>query len=376
MKEKVKRIGLDARFYGPVGKGLGRYTQEIVDRVIKQDTYNQYVVFLSQENFDSFYCSNKKVKKILIKARWYSVAEQIVFPFIIWRQKLDLMHFMHFNVPIFTPVKFLVTIHDLILTKFPTTRASTLSPFFYKIKNLAYKIVIWIAIKRAKSIIAVSKFTRNDIIRQFNARKDKVKLIYEGVSDFKNLEKENSKNILNKYNIKKPFLLYVGNAYPHKNLERLIKAFLILKKDFINLSLVLVGKEDYFYKRLKNFLDYKKYNILFPGFVADDELGVFFQEAECYVFPSLYEGFGLPPLEAMAFSCPVVSSNRSCLPEILGDAAVYFNPEKEQDIVNKIKKVIKDDVLKKQMIAKGSQQIKKYSWQKAVEQTLKLYHQV
>ncbi len=376
MKEKVKRIGLDARFYGPVGKGLGRYTQEIVDRVIKQDTYNQYVVFLSQENFDSFYCSNKKVKKILIKARWYSVAEQIVFPFIIWRQKLDLMHFMHFNVPIFTPVKFLVTIHDLILTKFPTTRASTLSPFFYKIKNLAYKIVIWVAIKRAKSIIAVSKFTRNDIIRQFNARKDKVKLIYEGVSDFKNLEKENSKNILNKYNIKKPFLLYVGNAYPHKNLERLIKAFLILKKDFINLSLVLVGKEDYFYKRLKNFLDYKKYNILFPGFVADDELGVFFQEAECYVFPSLYEGFGLPPLEAMAFSCPVVSSNRSCLPEILGDAAVYFNPEKEQDIVNKIKKVIKDDVLKKQMIAKGSQQIKKYSWQKAVEQTLKLYHQV
>lgn len=375
MKEKVKRIGLDARFYGPVGKGLGRYTQEIVDRVIKQDTHNQYVVFLSQENFDSFYCSNKKVKKILIKARWYSVAEQIVFPFIIWRQKLDLMHFMHFNVPIFTPVKFLVTIHDLILTKFPTTRASTLSPFFYKIKNLAYKIVIWVAIKRAKSIIAVSKFTRNDIIRQFNARKDKVKLIYEGVSDFKNLEKENSKNILNKYNIKKPFLLYVGNAYPHKNLERLIKAFLILKKDFINLSLVLVGKEDYFYKRLKNFLDYKKYNILFPGFVADDELGVFFQEAECYVFPSLYEGFGLPPLEAMAFSCPVVSSNRSCLPEILGDAAVYFNPEKEQDIVNKIKKVIKDDVLKKQMIAKGSQQIKKYSWQKAVEQTLKLYHQ-
>ena len=158
-KKKTKRIGIDARFYGPIGKGLGRYTQEVVDRVTCLDKESEYIIFLSKENFKEFVSDNPKVKKVLADVRWYTLAEQIIMPYLIWRARLDLMHFPHFNVPVLTPVKFVVTIHDLILTKFPTIRATTLNPIFYKIKNWVYKIVIWLAIKRAKEVIAVSCFT-------------------------------------------------------------------------------------------------------------------------------------------------------------------------------------------------------------------------
>lgn len=183
-QKNKRKIGIDARFYGPIGKGLGRYTQEIVDRVIRLDKENDYVIFLCKENYDTFILPRDGIKKILANARWYTLKEQIVLPFLIWRERIDLMHYTHFNVPIFTPVKFIVTIPDLILTKFPSVRATTLSPWFYKIKNLLYKIVIWTAAKRARKIIAVSEFTERDIIEYFKVKPEKVVMIYEGVTVF------------------------------------------------------------------------------------------------------------------------------------------------------------------------------------------------
>ena len=131
--EKINKIGIDARFYGSlVGKGLGRYIQEVVDGVIKIDEKNNYVIFLSPDNFDEFLLSSERVKKVLAPYRWYSIAEQIIMPWLIWREKVNLMHFPHFNVPIFCPVKYIVTIHDLILIKFPRSSlkpASITLPF-------------------------------------------------------------------------------------------------------------------------------------------------------------------------------------------------------------------------------------------------------
>lgn len=379
MNKNTKKIGIDARFYGPASKGLGRYTQEIVDRVVKIDQENKYVIFLSPDNFSDFQCDGERVKKVLIKARWYSLAEQIIFPWQIFRERLDLLHFAHFNVPVFTPVRFVVTIHDLILTKFPTVRASTLSPFLYKIKNFAYKIVIWIAAKRARKIIAVSEYTKKDIIKQFDVKEGKVEMIYEGVSEIfetKCLTKLGATELLDKYKIKNPFILYLGNAYPHKNLEKLIDVSLKLKKDYPDLNLVLVGKEDYFYKRLKNYAQKIKAPVIFAGFVPDEDLEVFFKEALCYVFPSFYEGFGLPPLEAMTQGCPVVSSQESCLPEILEDAAMYFDPKNEDDMIKNIKKVINSKDLREELIEKGFQQYKKFSWDKAAEETVGVYRKI
>ncbi|MDD4271954.1 MAG: glycosyltransferase, partial [Patescibacteria group bacterium] len=222
MSNKIKRIGIDARFYGPLGKGLGRYTQEIVDNIIKLDRDNEYVIFLRRENFNDFKNNNPKVKKVLADIGWYTLTEQILLPYYIWREQPDLMHFPHFNVPIFCPVKFIVTIHDLILIKFPTLRATTLGPVIYKIKNLAYRFVISSAVKRAKKVLAVSDYTKQTIVEQFKIASDKVIVTYEGVAEL-------TKAPFNKGGggdlISQPYLLYVGNAYPHKNLEGLIKVF-------------------------------------------------------------------------------------------------------------------------------------------------------
>jgi len=149
---------------------------------------------------------------------------------------------------------------------------------------------------------------------------------------------------------KKPYLLYIGNDYLHKNLERLKSALEILKKQGLDYELVLITE-----------------------FVSEQELDNLYKNASLFVFPSLYEGFGLPPLEAMKRGVPVVSSNATCLPEILGDAALYFNPLDIDDIAEKIKKVLADNNLREQLIQKGLAQVKKYSWGKMAEETLKLY---
>lgn len=381
----MKRIGIDARFYGPLGKGLGRYTKEIVDRITSLDRENEYVIFLCAENFNEFQSADPRIKKVMLNARWYTLAEQLALPYYILREKIDLMHFPHFNVPIFCPSKFIVTIHDLILTKFPTERASTLSPLLYKIKNFAYRIVIRSAIKRALSIIAVSEFTKHDIVSQFGDSRQasckilesKILVTYEGV--FKQDEpalKNNDKNVLLSYNIHSPFFLYVGNAYPHKNLEGLIDVFSELRKNLPDISLVLVGKEDYFYCRLKAFVenDPQKFeNITFPGYVPDNGLVCLYKNASAYIFPSFYEGFGLPPLEAMANGCPVVSSDRSCLPEILGEAALFFDPADKDDMKNKLERILADNDLRAELIAKGLRQAEKYSWEKCAQETLRIY---
>ncbi|MFZ4631598.1 MAG: glycosyltransferase family 4 protein [Patescibacteria group bacterium] len=391
------RIGIDARFYGPVGKGLGRYTQEIVDNIIKISSSNNksdkgvdfsFVIFLSPENFDEFICETENVKKVCLKVSWYSWQEQLLMPYYIWRENLGLIHYPHFNVPILTPCKFVVTIHDLILTHFPTLRATTLAPFLYYLKNFAYRLVISFAIKRSRKIITVSEFTKKDLIDQFGVKADKIEVTYEGVanlakgSDSLFVAKLDNKETLKQYNISNNFLLYVGNAYPHKNLDFLLRVFSKLIIERPDLRLVLVGKEDYFYDKVHELAGnlglWKKDDInssvIFPGYVPDTQLEILYQEAKVYIFPSLYEGFGLPPLEAMARSCPVISSDRASLPEILGSAALYFNPEKEEDLLKKIIKVLEEKELRDEMIFHGLEQVKKYNWWQCANETLAIYY--
>lgn len=397
----VRRIGIDARFYGPLGKGLGRYIQEVVDNVVKIDQENEYVVFLAKENFDEFIADGQRVRKVLAPVRWYTLAEQFVMPFLILREKIDLMHFPHFNVPIFCPSSFVVTVHDLILTRFPTIRSSTLSPLAYQAKNLAYKIVIWLAVKRSKRVIAVSEFTKKDLVEKFKIDPKKVEVTLEGVANLSRgrdslfVQKLDDRKTLLSYNIilgnvqnqaiaADDFILYVGNAYPHKNLESLLSVFVGLHQKYPRLRLVLVGREDYFYKRLKDSAEklclwHEKIPhspVIFTGYVPDAELEVLYRKAKFYVFPSLYEGFGLPALEAMAKGCPVASSVRSSLPEILGDAALYFNPEDKADIFSKMEKMLQDAELREALTKKGYRQVKKYNWWECARQTQEIYKNV
>ncbi len=360
MKKQLK-IGIDARFYGPRQKGLGRYVEKLIQELERVDNENQYVVFLRRENWDEYQPKNPNFKKVLSDTKWYGFKEQIFLPIKIWQNKVDLVHFPHFNVPLFCPVPFVVTIHDLILKRFPTKRASTLHPFFYWLKKTAYHLVINSAVKRAKKIIAVSNYTKKDILDYFKVNPEKIDVIYEGAPEsVSNLQKRPE-------GISKPYLLYVGNAYPHKNLEKLILAFKELKKEK-DLQLVLVGELDYFYNRLE-----KEKDIILTDFVSDEELTSLYQNASLYIFPSLCEGFGLPPLEAIAHNLPVISSSATCLPEILGDAVIYFNPENPEEIAGKIKQVLEDKKLQKKMISLGKEKIKEYSWQRMGKEMMGVY---
>ena len=392
------KIGIDARFYGPVGKGLGRYTQEVLDNIIKISEAQaaddpesgddfQYVVFLSPDNFDEFTPASDTVKKVKLPCAWYSLSEQIVMPFYLWRSRLDLVHFPHFNVPILTPSRFIVTIHDLILTHFPTVRATTRGPWRYFFKNIAYRAVIFFALWRAEKIITVSEFSRSDIISKFGADPAKIVVTYEGVANLSKgrdslfVAKLDNQETLAQYHIPHNFLLYVGNAYPHKNLENLLKVFSHLHAERPEFRLVLVGKIDYFYERIQaaaralNLWQTGNLNspVIFPGYVPDAQLEIFYAEAKAYVFPSLYEGFGLPPLEAMAKNCPVASSDRASLPEVLGGAALYFDPEDTADMLAKIKMVLDDQKLREDLKRRGLDQAKKYNWWECANKTLAVY---
>ncbi len=384
-------IGIDARFYGPVGKGLGRYTQEITDRIVKLNELRpelnlSFVVFLSPDNYDEFNYKSERVKKVKLPFRWYSLAEQIKFPFYIKKHQIDLIHFPHFNIPIFCPCKFIVTVHDLILTRFPTMRATTKSRIVYFLKNLAYRFVIHHALKKSEKIITVSEFTRQDIINLFKVNPEKIALSYEGVSDLKarndraHTEKSgDSSSALE--NIPDKFLLYVGSAYPHKNLERLLEAFKLLKESGSDISLLFVGRADYFYDKLKSYAkelallqdSSSLARVIFLGHVSDSNLDTLYSKARAFIFPSLYEGFGLPPLEAMSASCPVLSSKEASLPEILGDNALYFDAKNVEDIVKKINVIDRDEELRQRLIISAKSWIQKYSWQDCAEKTFDIY---
>ena len=373
---KKPLIGIDARFYGPSGKGLGRYTQEITDRIIALDLEADYLVFLSPENYDDFKLVGDNCQKVKINIRWYSLAEQFVLPFIFYKKKLDLIHFTHFNVPFLYSRPFVVTIHDLILTKFPSLKATLLSPWMYRLKNFAYKIVIRHAVKSSKKIITVSQFTASDIVKKFKVSPEKIEVTYEGVADHFLSANSGNPEVLKKYGISGPFFLYVGNAYPHKNLDGLLKTFVEFQKaqPSREISLVLVGKEDYFYLQVKEFakkLDIK--NLYFPGYVPDEDLAVFFSQALSYVFPSFYEGFGLPPLEAMSQGCPVLSSSEGSLPEILGSAALYFNPYSTSDFLQKLEEIYSNQELRDKLKLAGKERVKIYSWQECAIKTLAIY---
>jgi len=378
------RIGIDARFYGSVGKGLGRYTQKLIENleqisaeselVSNPKVRNEYFIFLRKENFNEYQPKVDNFHKVEADFKWYTWDEQFKFPKLLNQYNIDLVHFPHFNIPLFYRRKFIFTIHDLILLHFPTIKNTMLNPVLYWIKFLAYKIVINSAIKRSQKIIAVSEFTKNDILKNYKISENKIITIYESCDNFCHYNPQDSHSILDKYGIIKPYLLYVGNAYPHKNLEKLILVFSDIFKTENKLHLVLVGKEDYFYARLKKLVEKNKIvNVIFSGFIPDADLDVIYRESELYVFPSLYEGFGLPPLEAMAKGVPVACSDHPCMREILEESALYFDATDEKNMLKAIRDLLKDEKLRNKYRKMGYRQIEKFSWMEMARRTLDIY---
>lgn len=370
------KIGIDARMFGPQQGGLGRYIEQLILQLEKIDFNNDYIIFLRKENWDNYHPKNLKFKKVLADVQWYGLKEQILFPIIINKQKIDLMHFPHWNIPFFYNKKFVVTIHDLLLLHFPTRHASTLWPILYWFKNKMFKLTLNHAVKRSIKVITVSEFSKQDIVKTLKINPEKVAVTY--LSPLEKIVSEAPFSLFEKYKIKKPYWLYVGVAYPHKNLFKLVDAWEIYgKQNNHTYQLILTGKNNYFYNQLKNYI--KKNNVkdvVFTDFVPDEELPELYRNASLYVFPSLYEGFGLPPLEAIQYGLPVIASEKTCLPEILREAAIYFNPDDPSAIVNAANLVIKDIEIRKNLIIEGQKVLKKYSWLETASKTIEIYNSV
>ncbi len=338
---------------------------ELTQHLFEMDSENEYVLFMNDPHFSEFESPNERVTKVLVNAPHYSWEEQVKFCRLLVGAKLDLMHFTHFNAPVLYRRPSVVTIHDLTLSFFPGKKMT--SPFY----RAAYHLVLSSIVKRSKGVIAVSENTKKDLVELLKVDPEKVAVIYEGVAEEFKIDPTIKKEEI---------LLYTGVWRSHKNLVNLLEAFAQLceRRDFKG-KLVITGREDPHYPEVKQAVHSLglENRVVLPGLVPEDELVRLYNAAKVYVLPSLYEGFGLSPLESMACGTPVVTSNTSCLPEICGqDNARFFDPRDPEDMAQTIADVWFDETVQSTLCENGLQRVNNFSWKAMAEETLNLYNRV
>lgn len=289
---------------------------------------------------------------------------QIFLPWKLFHEdeKIDVFFSPAHYLPRFCPAPSVVTIHDLSYLYYPE---DFLKKDLYQLKNwTAYSL------KKATKVIAVSKLTKKDILKQYRLPDDKVTVVYNGYEKKSETKSEKFKFRLNE----KPYLLYVGTIQPRKNIETLLAAFFKFKQLYPEFQLIIAGKKGWMFDKIFEKVSELGLDneVFFTDYITDNQLILLYKNAFCLVLPSFYEGFGIPLLEAMNFSCPVVCSFASCLPEIGEDAALYFDPKNSYDLVEKLKLLKEDKKLAKDLILKGKKRVKEFSWEKCGEQTLEI----
>jgi glycosyltransferase involved in cell wall biosynthesis len=289
-------------------------------------------------------------------------------------QNVSLFHAPHYVLPPLVPCRAVVTIHDCIHLMFPQYLPHRLAHGYARAN-------LWAAAKRAERILTVSETSKADILRYCDVPADRIIVVHNAIDERFATPPgdEEVARVRERYRLDGPFALYVGNIKPHKNLERLIDAFdLVRRGGFERLELLIIGDQISKYPRLRRAVDQHKLHkhVRFLGFVADDTLAALYRLATVFVFPSLYEGFGLPPLEAMASGTPVVTSNRTSLPEVVGDAAVLVDPYSAASIAEGIQTVLSDAGLRQTLSARGLARAREFSWEASVRRIHEVYMDV
>jgi glycosyltransferase involved in cell wall biosynthesis len=289
-------------------------------------------------------------------------------------QNVSLLHEPHYVLPSLVPCRAVVTIHDCIHLMFPQYLPNRFAHGYAR-------ATLWAAARRAERIFTVSETSKADILRYCDVPAERVIVVYNAIDErfAAAPDMEAIERVRERYQLNGPFALYVGNIKPHKNLERLIDAFdLVRRGGYERLELLIIGDQISKYPRLRRAVDKHKLHkhVRFLGFVADDTLAALYRLATVFVFPSLYEGFGLPPLEAMASGTPVVTSNRSSLPEVVGDAAVLVDPYSAASIAEGIQKVLSDADLRRTLSARGLARAREFSWESSVRRIHEVYMEV
>jgi glycosyltransferase involved in cell wall biosynthesis len=366
------RIAIDARKLRDYG--IGTYVRNLLRHLARLDRTTDYVVLCSQRDWKSTSELGENFRAIIDASPGYSLREQVTVPLDLRRERVDLFHAPHYVLPPLTPCRSVVTIHDCIHLRFPQYLPSRL--------GYAYaRSSMWVATHRSSRVLTVSEASKRDILKYFHIPEAKVDVIYNGIDErfWSPPDAADVDRIRERYQLDGRFVLYAGNIKPHKNIERLIEAFHTLKQHgFDDVKLLIIGDEVSKYATLRRAVHrYKLHkHVRFFGFVPDQTLAVLYRLAALFVFPSLYEGFGLPPLEAMASGTPVITSNVSSLPEVVGDAALLIDPYEPDAIAAAIERLLTDARLREDLRARGLKRAREFSWDQSVQRIRAIYYEV
>ena len=354
--------------------GLGRYTQELMAALLAVDSENEYVAFynrpseaqvdppLDQLPHLTTDLATKPWRMSALLAHFARIPQDGLFP------EVDLFHATDHLLPRLTRVKSVFTLHDLVFQFYPHTH-KTLNRWFLTLMMPRF-------LRAADAVIAVSEHTKGDAVRTYGMDEAKIAVIYEGVSErFRRRAPDAIAAVRHKYSLPDRFVLSVGTIEPRKNLTSLLEAYHALRNEESEYRLVLVGKKGWlytgFFRRIHE-LGLED-EIVFPGFVPDEDLPAIYSAADLFVFPSLYEGFGLPVLEALACGTPVIASNASSVPEVAGDSALLVDPSSVEALAHDMRAVLNSTELRQDLQARGPKQAAKFSWQRAARETLDVY---
>ncbi len=365
------RIGIRVSPLASPFTGIPVYVFNLVREIAKLDRENLYFLYTNKEiplKFDL----PQNFQVVLVKKPyprlqlWY----QIGLPLRMRKDRLDLYHDTLFLLPFLQgKIPGVITVHDL---------SGLLMPEYHEKKVSLTSKIIPFAVRKARRIIAVSNFTRQEVEKFFPHAKGKVRVVYNGVSpEFRPAPEEEIKRVREKYGINYPYVMYLGTIEPRKNLSTLLSAFSLLIKEFPH-YLVLVGMKGWKYRGIFQALEELsiRERVIFTGFVPAADLPPLYTGADVFVYPSLYEGFGIPALEAMACGTPVVASNTSSLPEVVGEAGLLADPRSPEEIARKIRMVLRDKKLAEELSLRGKQRAREFSWEKTAKGTLEVYREV
>ncbi len=361
--------------------GTGTYVRNVVRNLAQLDREDEFLLLGRPERLRELEALPPNFTLLPFVHSPSSPRYYLEFYALLRRQRCHLLHVPYlFSRPTWAPCPYVVTVHDLLNVFSPVANGNGLQQSLHH----------WLTgrvLHQAAQILAVSQFTRNELVRLYRVPAEKIRVIHNAIDDrlaCGHATDADRQLIAERYQVNYPFLLYAGNIQPHKNVVRIIEAFSALKTElekdgqFPDLKLIIIGDE------LSRHADLRRtvvrsgvqHDVRFLGFVPIEVLRIFYDAAKIFVFPSLYEGFGLPPLEAMAHGTPVVTSNVSSLPEVVGNAAVLVNPENVFDIMHALHRVLLDQPLREKLKARGYAQVQRYSWRTSAEQILSVYRQV
>ena len=358
----MTKIAIDAR---ELRTSTGRYVERLLHYLQQVDTKHDYLVLLKTKDIAGWQPTNPRFSVVACDHKEFTFDEQLGMKKQLDALKPDLVHFTMVQQPVWYTGKVVTTMQDLTTIRF---KNPTKNQIVFTAKQQVYKWVNKRVAHKSALLITPTQFVKDDVAAYTGVNPDKITVTLESADAI-----QDQPQPLPALQDKR-FIMYVGRPTPHKNLGRLIQAFAQLQAQHPDLWLVLAGKKDANYQLHQATVQRMGLqNVLFTDFIPDSQLRWLYEHCAAYVFPSLSEGFGLPALEAMSHGAPIVSSNATCLPEVSGDAAYYFDPLNVDDMAAKISDVISNQTLRAELIAKGAVQIKKYSWQRMAEQTLAVY---